>query len=189
MSTDTAAIFAIGVLALRAGLIVAGVIFCGFGFRLFDRAHPPSNAELSVGDSLKLNLVQVGPGVFFSLFGAALLVYCVYRGPTLDWSETPHQREVHVAGVSSSAVLATDPGVLLRTQLQIAFLNRIDPQTGQVAAQDRADIERLLRSTRLALMRGVWQPSWGEPASFEAWVHDPASGTPNPAARAIFERR
>jgi len=202
---ELALTFSLGVLILRFGLLLAGVLFCWFGYRLFSRARAPGGAEISYKDVFKVNLYQIGPGVFFSLFGAAILIYSIHKPPSLDLrdilqagSEAPAtatvaapgavQRSVAIAGARNAPASAVDPAELSRASNQVAFVNRIDA-SGAVAAQDRKDIERMSRQIRLSIMRGVWQPAWGDPADFEAWVRDPGGHVPNAAALAFFDRR
>ena len=62
-------------------LIVAGsgVLALWLGFKLFskaaDRASEAGTMVLSLGDRLKLQMESIGPGVFFALFGTAILIY------------------------------------------------------------------------------------------------------------------
>ena len=202
---ELALTFSLGVLILRFGLLLAGVLFCWFGFRLFSHAQAPGGAEISYKDVFKVNLYQIGPGVFFSLFGAAILIYSIHKPPSLDLrdilqagSEAPSaataaapaaaQRSVAIAGARNAPASAVDPAELSRASNQVAFVNRIDA-AGAVAAQDRKDIERMSRQIRLSIMRGVWQSAWGDPADFETWVRDPGGHVPNAAALAFFDRR
>jgi hypothetical protein len=217
-SVELPLVFTLGVLILRLGLLLAGVLFCWLGYRLFAHAQTPGGAELSFKDVFKLNLYQVGPGIFFSLFGAAILVYSIHKPPSLDLRDVLHetgaarlpaapaaatggpagssaaaspaagQRTVVIAGVRGAPADAVDPAALSRAAQQVAFVNRLDA-SGAVAAQDRKDVARMSRQIRLAIMRSVWQADWGDPAEFEAWERDPGAREPNPKALAFFERR
>lgn len=182
-------VFALGVLAVRVGMLVAGVLFCWFGYRLFAQTNSHGGAEISVKDALKLNIHHVGPGVFFSLFGAAILVYSIHKAPTLEVHETPGSiKKTAIAGVQSDTQILNDNARLLQVREQIAFINRL-AASGAVSSSDQVDLARLTRGVKLSLMRSLWSVSWGDYAEFEAWAFDPESRVPNAAAREIFERR
>lgn len=194
-------VFALGVVAVRVGMLVAGVLFCWFGYRLFAQTKSHGSAEISVKDELKLNIQQVGPGVFFSLFGAAILVYNIHKAPTLDidgkgigigMPSGPTRvvpQSIHISGVQpSDTQILNDKARLLQLQEQIAFTNRL-AASGAVSSSDQIDLARLTRDIKLSLMRSLWSASWGDYAEFEAWALDPASPAPNADALKIFERQ
>ena len=47
---DVTTVFALGVIVLRFGLLVAGVLFCWFGYRLFAQISSHGSAEFSFGN-------------------------------------------------------------------------------------------------------------------------------------------
>ena len=140
--------FTWGVLALRLAAILAGVALCLFGYRLFARTAPmPGNAELSIKDVLKLNLNQVGPGVFFSAFGTAILIYGIARAPRLEVRAggdaslngtpakagvLPSTTVVEVAGARAQTEIQEDQSRLLEVREQVRFLNRL-AETGSLS--------------------------------------------------------
>ncbi len=195
-------VFALGVLAVRVGMLVSGVLFCWFGYRLFAQTTTVGHAEISVKDLLKLNLHHVGPGVFFSLFGAAILVYSIHKAPMLEIhdqvpgapSATPAAeqattRNTFIAGIRPEDTRALDDKARqLQIREQIAFTNRL-AETGTLSDSDQVDLARLTRDIKLSLMQMTWKASWGDYAEFEAWALDPGSRTPNAAARAVYDLR
>ncbi len=214
---DLPLVFTLGVLFLRFGLLLAGILFCWLGYRLFAHAQTPGGAELSFKDVFKLNLYQVGPGIFFSLFGAAILVYSIHKPPSLDLRDALQEtgaarlpaapaaapgsaagnvaanpgagpRSIVIAGARGAPADTVDAAVLSRAANQVAFVNRLET-SGSVAAQDKKDIARMSRQIRVSIMHSVWQADWGDPAEFEAWERDPGAHQPNPRALAFFERR
>lgn len=108
-------IFALGVLLLRAGILLAGVLFCWLGYRLFSQVSTVSGADVQVGTLFKAKFFQVGPGVFFSLFGAMILTYTIMKPPVLDLRDmraalgvAPRVAE---SGAGSGAVPGAQPAV------------------------------------------------------------------------------
>lgn len=182
-------LFAVGALLLRGAQIGAATALCWFGYRLFARSRAPSSAELSLGGWLRVHLVQVGPGAFFSLFGAAVLLYGIHRPPELHLRDGAGTRQVAVAGAAPAAAPDADRAAQSRAAQQIAWLNRVRVDGGVNDPVDVADAARLSRDIRLALMRGVWRSEWGDAAAFERWARDPAGRAPSAEAQSVYERR
>jgi hypothetical protein len=201
---DVTMVFALGVIVLRFGLLVAGVLFCWFGYRLFAQTSSHGSAEFSLKETIKINFQHVGPGVFFSLFGTAILVYGILNPPVLDQrtvesyskmsgeanagAATSSDSSVTIAGLKTDGQILNDRARVLQVQQQIGFINRID-DAGKVHADDQVDLSRHTRDIKLALMQSIWSESWGDRVAFEKWTRDTASGTPNEDARQLFLRK
>jgi hypothetical protein len=198
---DLSGIFAIGVLINRLAAIGAASFCLWLGFRLFASAQRPSGAELSYRDLFKINLYQVGPGVFFCMAGAAVLLSGVYNPPTLSESQTraaqprvpaadagaaePAPTQVVLTGVAPSAQL--DRAEQVRAQQQITFLNRALSEDSALHDASREDVSILAREIKLSLMQRVWDAAWGEFAAFREWAREPStSSAPNARAAKIF---
>jgi len=193
-------VFVLGVLLLRLGVLVAGVLFCWFGYRLFALTKAQGSADISIKDMIKVNLQHVGPGVFFSLFGAAILVFSLYKPPVLasqdialmqgagaqDTASTV-QSTLTIAGVRPGANILDDRALMNQVREQMGFLNRLEAG-GKVHPGDQVDTARLVRETKLTLMRAVWNEAWGDQAAFASWARNQSSDTPNSAARDFYER-
>ncbi len=68
----------------RVLIIVVGAISIYFGYHLFRLKIFESQSLGIEHDFIKLNLSKVGPGVFFSLFGCALIVYVIVFHPEVE---------------------------------------------------------------------------------------------------------
>jgi hypothetical protein len=89
----------------RIVIVVFGGCSLLLGYRLF-RVTAQSAAELSAGGhGWTFRMVQVGPGVFFALFGAAVLALALHQAPTVKHSAS----ESVVSGALPTAVRATTP--------------------------------------------------------------------------------
>ncbi|MEY9334260.1 hypothetical protein ABH911_004571 [Pseudomonas protegens] len=66
-------------------LIVAGGILCiYFGYRLFYVVQlKQGEFKIKTGENYEVSLSDVAPGVFFALFGAGILVFCLTNGITI----------------------------------------------------------------------------------------------------------
>jgi hypothetical protein len=195
-------VFTLGVLVLRLGLLAAGVLFCWFGYRLFSQTSSHGAAELSIRDTLKLNFQHVGPGVFFSLFGASILIYSIHSPPKLDAmledgfrrvgtasssADPPVPNKVVIAGARSDQPGLDDRARLLQVGNQIAFLNRL-AAAGEVPQDDRTDLPRLAREIKLSLMRSIWTESWGDYVTFSDWARGTSSVAPPAEASKLFNQ-
>ena len=142
---DGAAVFFLGRLAERILVVACGGLSLPFGWHLFktgvltDQSAEFSRKEISV------RLQKVGPGVFFAIFGAAILALSLYRPLVVSDTEP----ESGHGGLSISYLAAeTDQGALqtvraLNTQIQIITRDGVK-RLGQPEAQN--DLEDLLRT-------------------------------------------
>ena len=66
-------------------LIVLGGILCIYlGYRLFFVAQTKQgDLSIKTGEHQELKLRDVAPGVFFALFGASILTFCLLNGITI----------------------------------------------------------------------------------------------------------
>jgi hypothetical protein len=203
-------VFAVGVLLMRLLQIGAGVLLCVLGYRLFSRVPTAeSGADISVATQFKLNFTKIGPGVFFALFGAAVLVQALANPLRLERQAPAVQPVAPAASAASSAQAATGGERLMITgatstvvvaataQLDEAVLARHlrfanglpDLLKAGLPMDRRVQFENSQRELKLALMRAGWQSGWGDRAAFEAWVLDRRAPAPSPDARALWDAR
>ncbi|MDM8522220.1 hypothetical protein QUF80_02515 [Desulfococcaceae bacterium HSG8] len=64
-----------------------------------------------------------------------------------------------------------------RLSLEIEFLNTLSPLENELSEEERERFERRISSIKLALMRTVWGPDWGEYKNFQLWAEN---GAQNP---------
>src|SRR3954447_10395864 len=83
------------VIVLRMAERIIGVIIGGlliyFGYRLFlslpgKKSRDGGTGDFSMAGGTRLKLSKVGPGVFFALFGAGLIVFSLTRSVSLTTS-------------------------------------------------------------------------------------------------------
>lgn len=84
--------------------VIFGGLSIYWGFRLFDRVYQTSGELEAKGASFSINLRKVGPGVFFALFGMAIMVSSLTA--KLD---TTQSRTTSAAQTTSSPVAASSP--------------------------------------------------------------------------------
>lgn len=165
------------------GVLIGGVLIY-FGYRLFLSLGSKRGRDAGAGDfsfaGTKIKLSKVGPGVFFALFGAGLIVFSLVKPVSLT-----------VSPRAAKGALAPKPGVVAttefkfvgavsiqeteedrarmraETQQDIIALNRVLDGANAVS---RPDLERAVSRAKLALMEPLWAEDWGEPGDFRDWL-------------------
>ena len=205
--------FALGAIVVRVLQVMAGALFCWLGFKLFALVPgADSGAEMSFSNQMKMNFTKVGPGVFFSVFGAVILIHGISNPPTLSIREGSDVAPASGSGSASQAATASPARAertvvvagsgqnsgddLARQTLRndviqhIRFINRIDAfLRADLKAFERNDLAVQSREIKLKLMGLAWGPAWGDQPTFESWARDNSSGTPNQEARAFYSSK
>ena len=184
-------------------LVVGGgilAVYCGYRLFLAMPSRERGAGKLELPGGVSIHLSRIGPGVFFSLFGAVILSLSFHYSVSLNVpTETARLAQGDNGRVSFQglAVLpeperAPDPALrrlpdeadLFAVETTIRRLNlatqSLDPALDPFA---RGDIERALRTTRLRLMETAWDESrWGPWSTFLHWVEQ---GEPLPAPDSV----
>lgn len=176
----------------RLLVVLAGGLAIYLGYRLFI-AMP--NAERGSGKvnlpgGVSIFLSRVGPGVFFSLFGAVVIGMSLQFGVSFndaahtlamaDNSSPAAQRSF--SGIASAPVpelaavqayLEVEPYERDRVVAVVAALNRIEAALpASLPPTDRINLRYALRDARERLLISVWDPAWGDMAAFRAWIKE-----------------
>ena len=176
--------------------VIIGGMSIYLGYRLF--AHLPwrqdSAGEFKLPGGISIYLSRVGPGVFFALFGAAVVALSLYRAVTFTESAaTTSGVEPNAPAITQemgSTFVGVGPGgvgpggqqlenLRLLLKRDITVLNSIsaDLDAGLDPARE-ADIQLALSRTKLTLMARIWDEEvWGEYSQFEDWFR---RGEPDP---------
>ena len=189
----------------RMGERLLGVLIGGMsvflGYRLFAKLPDKTDSagKLILPGGISIFLSRVGPGVFFALFGAAIVATAFSRGV-----ETTSRVSVATTDASGSAriteetrerrgvggsLAASGPDALQRVveaRTQILTLNRDLPRAFRkdLHAEDRKVLEVARDYSKAQILRAVWRSSWGSPAEFEDWL---SKGARMPAPASIAE--
>jgi hypothetical protein len=168
------------------------------GYNLFTKLpnRADSSGKMILPGGVSIWLSRVGPGVFFALFGAAIVLTDFMHGITT----TSHVRqyttdatgpkvateateERHLRSGMGAVPPEAEPKALQRVKearMQIRTLNLEWPQAL------RSDLDARERNTLLAtrdyskrqILLSVWIPDWGSPIDFESWALNGAKGRP-----------
>jgi hypothetical protein len=170
------------------GVLIGGVLIY-FGYRLFlslagKRGRDHGAGEFSFAGN-KMKLSRVGPGVFFALFGAGLIVFSLVKPVSLTVSPRAAKSSAPKSGVVAASefkfvgavsVPETDQDrerLRAETQQDILALNRA---LDGADAAGRPGLERAVSRAKFALMEPLWAEDWGDVADFRDWLDK--SGNP-----------
>ncbi|MEO1090301.1 MAG: hypothetical protein AAFX81_06700 [Pseudomonadota bacterium] len=173
--------------------VIVGGLAIVLGYRLFvaiPSAEATSSAELSLSKDRRLVLTRIGPGVFFALFGAAIVTASFYFGV----SGSPAGGGAYsglggpapeIAETSAAMSPAEVPIDLQEALATLRFLQGERTAPPPELDEDETDwrATRLL-DAQLVILQAIWQPGWGDPVEFGHWVRE----TPPRSARPAFER-
>jgi hypothetical protein len=186
--------------------LLAGGLCIVLGYQLFVRLPEKADSagKVILPGGVSIWLSRVGPGVFFALFGVAIVGYSF--ASTVRVSNEQTSVPVRASGSATVPVLAAS------TRQEISAMS--DRSGGRAKREEReeqltylrltmanlnAAIERLQRDTqpperdrlvaglqnaKMLLLRGEWDTAWGDPARFQGWIN---SGATLPAPSGMDE--
>ena len=174
--------------------ILVGLTSVYLGYRLFLELprRREGEAKLDLPGSVSILLSRIGPGIFFALFGLGMIIYSIMK--PIEITDIAEQ----VASAESVTTVKRS-----RTLTGLGQQNPSSPQLQAFAAVDRATVISRLnrisdavaqsqqgpalvdttiagREAKLALMREVWKPEWGEYTVFHLWVTEQFEQDPPP---------
>ena len=170
----------------RVLAVVIGGLSIFLGYRLFIKLpeQKDSSGKIILPGDISIFFSRVGPGVFFSLFGAAVVVVSLQHGLELDLA---NKSSVSAEATEKTASLkvrymgdgAGEPDPAKRDALRaearrtIAEMNKLPTMlAATVPVSRRTDVAQAVRDSKLALIGMVWGADWGDFAKFRNWVND-----------------
>jgi hypothetical protein len=202
-------------LIVSALALLTGALSLYLGYRLFQLATASGEGEAQIRfSSFTIILSRIGPGVFFALFGAAIITFALFQQtrysekdmlgttkprPERTGSVVIHEQTTegapvtHEQIVSGAAATAPDMSTERRHDDQVrlrgefAVLNRIEGSLDPSLSQDdHAEIAATIRTLKLFLMEKMWTSEWGDDSEFRKWIDNGATSTPpNSSKRAV----
>lgn len=164
------------------------------GFRLFALMpdKPVGGADIKLPGGVSILVSRIGPGVFFSLFGAAIVSISLHSQITLPFADRPGTATAATsAGAGDPALREAERAQVERTLGDLAEVASLLPSTLEPSA--RNDAQRAIRAGRIALVYSVWGPDWGDFQDFRSWAEsgatDVPAGAPWKRAAEMFSRR
>jgi len=166
-------------------LAIAGLSFT-FGFLLF--VLVPDLSNVGTGNleliKLKFKFANVGPGIFFALFGAIVTIYSITTQVRIKEITKNNDEKVVDKQIRYFQTSAQDNqeiellrGAYLRDfRVFSAVLEKIE-KNETIPQGLKLDLENTLSNTKDTLMRSVWAEDWGDYSKFKEWL---AKGYPEP---------
>ena len=180
--------------AERMLLVLVGALAIYLGYSLFLRmpnaakGRQDGEGKIELPGGVSIFLTRVGPGIFFALFGIAVIGYSVTRPVSLDFpppTTVASAGGLHFSGITESgaarntAPLAEIAGP--EAKIVVARLNGIYQKTqSQLNTVEAAELAQIIRAAKFAVILGGWKPEWGDRAAFERWAHEHGDQDPPP---------
>ena len=170
----------------RVLAVVIGGLSIFLGYRLFIKLpeQKDSSGKVILPGDISIFFSRVGPGVFFSLFGAAVVVVSLQHGLELDLAnksnvtaesteKTANLKVRYMGGGAGELDPAKRDALRAEARRTIAELNKLPTMLAtNVPASRRTDVAQAVRDSRLALIGMVWGEDWGDFSKFRNWVND-----------------
>ena len=192
--------------AERVLLVLAGALAVYLGYRLFLAipAADKSEGRINLPGGVSIFLTRIGPGVFFALFGCALIGYSV-RQP-IDFAipvgaaaarsasaEAASGQVVHYSGFGQGMAPVLRAGDLDPALVAARLNGYLDDMRQRLDRPAADELAAAIRAAKLAVMERSWKPEWGDRDTFVRWVSAGADGDP-PSDRAagaviVFQTR
>jgi len=153
------------------------------GYRLF-LALPQqrdSSGTIRLPWNVTVMLGRVGPGVFFALFGAAVVGFSLHAAVHIEQGGDSSAGRAAVSDYRRFAAAPADSGALasrrLAAQVRVEYLNKLpDLLRGDLSEDERKAAARVLAWAKLAVMEPLWDRDWGDQARFKDWAESDATG-------------
>jgi branched-subunit amino acid transport protein len=176
----------------RILIVLVGALSIYLGYRLFKMIAPTrrhaadGETKIELPGGVSIFLTRVGPGVFFALFGAALIGWAGTKPIEFN---PPNAATIASArpiysGVGDAtpvllpvaqAATGLDPATVV-ARLNGAFQEaqrRLDPPAA-------AELGAALRAAKYAVLLRDWKPEWGDRGAFDRWVRENGHRDPPP---------
>jgi hypothetical protein len=170
-------------------VVISGMsIYLGYRLFLEVKAQQDSAGKFRLPGGIGVYLTRIGPGVFFALFGSAVIALSLKSTVSVSESKRATTEQSPTAETHSnytgfgSLPVANNQAVTdkkQQLQLDLDFLNRRLPQLlrSDLSSAERTDLNVILPKTKLSLMGMSWDPDWGDFAVFQKWVDQGSTGS------------
>ena len=165
--------------------VAIGGLSIYFGYRLFLNLPnlPTGDGSLSLAGKTALTLTRVGPGVFFSLFGATVVAVALKTTSTWEKIEQPGSSTIRYSAAAPTTPIATQPALPVRRDVVERTIGDLNAVPSLLAAHvddaKRRHVQMAIDEAKLALIRSAWSNDWGAWEDFHRWT---LSGGEPPAA-------
>jgi hypothetical protein len=186
--------------------VLIGALAIFLGYRLFmnlpeRREDQEGKMKLLLPGDISVYVSRVGPGVFFALFGTAIVLTSFVKTLTLapalpaakqeqaaPAAEAPPPAQTamlsYVSGAIDTNRYNTDRAAVQRDLLTLRKLEAAVNQSLSknqpisLSDNDSATLLSTLPRIKRALLLDVWDQKWGDQQAFSRWVQEGAFGPP-----------
>lgn len=174
--------------------LLAGGLSIVLGYRLFINLpeKTDSSGKIVLPGGVNIWLSRVGPGLFFALFGAAIIAYSfasTVKVTTEQVSPSPrasgspaevlvsNRQEISAMTDRSGGPVTKEArdrqltvlrGVMADLNATIVHLERDTPPP------DRGRLIGGVQTAKFLLLRSAWDAGWGDPARLQSWINSGA---------------
>lgn len=183
MSEVLAGIIIIGIQHIVTILVGMSSVYLGYRLFLNMPKRREGETKLDLPGGVSILLSRVGPGVFFALFGAAMIVYSITKPlevrdiaehvVTADGGNSSKRgRSLTGLGPATDAK-ATDAAAHLTIPRSVIIgrLNAILAEAEKTkSGSELLDLQIAVKEAKLALLREAWSSEWGDYDRFHRWI-------------------
>lgn len=183
-------LFAIVTRALERILVVAtGALAIYLGYRLFVNMpeQDKGTGKIALPGGISIFLSRVGPGVFFSLFGAVVIALSFHYGISYDEQAATAASDAPAVRRSLSGIAPATSGTAYEklgdrnaALVTITALNRAaGALRPDIPPYERKQILDGIHDAKLRIMEGIWDAEhWGDFDAFVAWARKQSGDAP-----------
>lgn len=176
----------------RMLLVLVGALAIYLGYNLFlrmpnaVRGKHDGEGKIELPGGVSIFLTRVGPGIFFALFGIAVIGYSVTRPVNLDFP-APTTTVASAGGLHFSGIAQSEPAKIPVQAVVggpepddiVPRLNGIfQKMQSQMNTAEADDLAQIIRGAKIAVILARWKPEWGDRAVFERWVREHVNQDP-----------
>ncbi len=183
MSEVLAGIIIIGIQHILT--ILVGMCSVYLGYRLF--LHMPKRREgetrLDLPGGVSILLSRVGPGTFFALFGAAMIVYSITKPlevkdiaenvVTADGGNSI-RRDRSLTGLGTANAAQTTEKATRFAIPRAVIIGRLNAILAEAentkSGSQLLDLQIAVKEAKLSLLREAWNSEWGDYDRFHRWI-------------------
>jgi hypothetical protein len=172
----------------RLVAVLIGGLGVYLGYRLFlcipEQREGEGKIEFPGGASIFVT--RVGPGVFFAMFGAAIVGLSLQKGIVSSHHSPNSERTVYQGIAPAASAIAPEAQQLdqLKLRSHIEFLNALPTWLkADLGEAERREVTIRREEVKLLLMEQVWSQGWGSFETFRLWVE---SGAQDPVPTTLM---
>jgi branched-subunit amino acid transport protein len=177
----------------RILLVLVGALAIYLGYSLFlrmpnaVRGKHDGEGKIELPGGVSIFLTRVGPGIFFALFGIAVIGYSVTRPVNLDFpagTTVASAGGVHFSGIAQSEPAKIPTQAVIGGPEPDAVVPRLNgifkKMQSQMNTVEAEELAQIIRAAKIAVILARWKPEWGDRAVFELWVREHVNQDPPP---------